>query len=207
MITDDNGFFKSSNQAKQYRAPIEAVIIIEKEDYTYESYEGGKVLLLDAPTKDLGRFRLDKIIIEVDDPCETDSDGDGYNDCIDNCVDKYNPDQKDEDCVSRIVPPPPPRRYFGIQILPEKMVDDILEIYINGDKYYDLSNPFNNKIEFAERNIFYTDGTKTPRNIQLVIKGFPPDDVDFDDKKCNDVNNFLKLVIQNDGKIKKIDCR
>ena len=67
------------------------------------------------------------------------------------------------------------------------MVDDILEIYIEEEKVYDLNDSDENTIEF-DRNIFYTDGTSAPRNIQLVIKGFPPDDVDFDDKKCNDVN-------------------
>ena len=208
MITEADGTFLSGSQAKSYKTSQDAVIIIQATGYTYEGYEDGKVLTLDAPKIDLGRFRLANIIVNGNgDPCEIDSDGDGYNDCIDNCIDEYNPDQ--DDCKEGgiiINGPPPQPRYFGIQILPEDRVDDIFEIYIDEKKMYDSNDLDENYIEFT-RNIFYTDGTSVLRNIQLIIEDFAPDDVDFNDSKCNDENNFLKLVIQKDGKIKKIDCR
>jgi hypothetical protein len=207
MITEADGTFLSGSQAKSYKTSQDAVIIIQATGYTYEGYEEGKALTLGAPKIDLGRFRLFKISSITVGPCEIDSDGDGYNDCIDNCIDEYNPDQ--DDCKeggiedTRI---PPPIRYFGIQILPEDRVDDIFEIYIDEKRMYNSNDLDENYIEFT-RNIFYTDGTSVLRNIQLIIEDFAPDDVDFNDSKCNDENNFLKLVIQKDGKIKKIDCR
>ena len=211
MTTDSDGYFRSGSDTRPYTGKKETLIRINKDNYVFKNYETGKVEEFHAGENDFGKFRLTKIGGGEGE----DSDRDGVPDNMDNCPFDHNPGQEDTNnngtgdaCEGGWIPPPPPpqRRYFGVKIEPKEIVDQILEIYIDGESYYNSSdNLDDNKIDFDE-NIFYTEGISTPRNIQLKLQDFTTPVRDFDDKKCDD-NNVLTLIIQKNNTLKKIDCR
>ena len=74
---------------------------------------------------------------------------------------------------------------------------------------YDLNNPSAQNLLSAydfKDNTFFRPKTTNYINIRLVIKDFPPIDIEFDDSQCDNQENPLTLYIQEDGNVKKSDC-
>ena len=213
MTTDSDGYFESGSDTKPYTGKKETLIRINKDNYVFKNYENGKVEEFHAGENDFGKFRLTRI--EQPENGGEDYDRDGVPDNMDNCPFDHNPGQEDTnnngtgDACEGDLPPPPNGggdvRYFGVKIEPKEIVDQILEIYIDGESFYNPDNPDDNKIDF-DGNIFYTRGISTPRNIQLILQDFTTPVIDFDDNKCDD-SNVLTLIIQTGNPFKKIDCR
>ena len=182
MFSDKVGYFQSDpNFTKPYSGKNEIIIKITKDNYTYKGEEGGKIIKIDLGENDLGTFRLTKvgeiipIIVKHDTKVIEVIDG-GYL-TID----------------------------FGIKILPHEKVKLITKIFIDGDIFYNIDNPEDNRIEF-DGNEFYIPRYSMKRYVQLIFQDFTTPAKEFNDSKC-DEDNYLTLRVERDNTITQIDCR